>query len=45
MNVNTKKDWPKWKEYIPKNLETIRKMRSIWTYSLDAKVVKLVGYK
>ena len=39
------KYWSKWKEYIPKKLDSLEKCEVFGPIVQTAKVIKLVGYK
>ena len=40
-----RKDWPKWKEYISKKLDSLEKWEVFGSVVQTPEVVKLVGYK
>ena len=40
-----RKDWPKWKEYISKKLDSLEKREVFGSVVQTPEVVKLVGYK
>ena len=40
-----RKDWPKWKVYIPKKLDSLEKWELLRLVVQMPEVVKLVGYK